>query len=237
MDTINTNNSFNKIILLLLLLVTFSSSKENKTNSNNKFFVSTDDHKVNIPTGKLIPKKQLDATDIFRSFSCFGLKASCPYVDPNKVIPQNRSCCKNLTRLFECSYVDRTQLLRYLNLLKSWNCTEQLEEECRLKTFSFNELAEKMYLSVCDTAGFNTTCNVLNINKKHFNDENLSEKNEIFTDPCQTVEEFYRFGSETSVVFYKLPICPVIWCAVHNKNPVDLKIPFWKCAPKRFFLN
>ena len=148
------------MFLLLVLLVTLASSKENKTNSNIERFISTDGYYNRSTDINLISEENLNVTELFKTNLCKSYQVNCPYVDVYDVIPQHKSCCANLTQLFECSYVYKMQLLRYLNLLKSWNCTKQLQIECSSKTFNFNELSYKMYLSVCDPAKFNTTCKV-----------------------------------------------------------------------------
>ena len=121
-----------KEITLLVLLVTIARSKENITYLDFGGFSGN-----YLADNCSNPEKDLNVGDLFRTFSCKDHRVNCPYVDIKKVIPQNQSCCKNLTQIFECSYRHKMQLMRYLNLLKSWNCSDQLQTECSLKTFNF----------------------------------------------------------------------------------------------------
>ena len=126
--------------------------------------------------------------------------------------------------------------MRYLNLLKSWNCSDQLQTECSLKTFNFNELSDKMYLSVCDSAKFNETCKVRS-SKNNFSMENtdiLSAKSETIKDPCTSVNEFYSGGSENFVEIFSFGhiLCPVVWCAIQRNYSKSFRIEYLDCAHK-----
>ena len=174
---------------------------------------------------------------LFNTSVC-KFEVKCPYVKFDRVIPQNESCCKNLTKAFECSWFHKMQLLRYLNLLKSWNCSDQLEKECRLKTFDFNEFSEMAYLSICDSDSFSRTCKVKN-NTFSQNLGFVSSKEHILKDSCIAVNEFYSFGAESFVEIFStdIPMCPVVWCGFQSKNITNFGLSIWDCATTRFIMN
>ena len=198
-----------KVLIFVISFVTITYSKENSSD--------------------------LNAASIFRKHVCLDYEVNCPYVDIKTVVPQNQTCCKNLTQIFECSYRHNMQLMRYLNLLKSWNCSDQLQTECSLKTFNFNELSEKMYLSVCDLAKFNETCKTQNSGNSTSSKSSyiFSDKPDVIKDPCTSVKEFYSFGPETFVEIFSFDhsLCPVVWCAIQSENIRN--VSSWDCAHQR----
>ena len=129
------------------------------------------------------------------------------------------------------------QLLRYLNLLKSWNCTEQLQKECSSKSFNFNELSYKMYLSVCDPAKFNTTCKVQNSESFILNttSEKYYAEPEVIEDSCGSVRQFYGSNPESYAEIFNMELimCSVVWCGVHYDAIENISL--WDCAPQRLF--
>ena len=175
----------------------------------------------------------LNAGSLFNTSVC-KYEVNCPYIKVGQILPQNESCCKNLTKAFECSWRYKMQLLRYLNLLKSWNCSEQIENECSLKTFNFNDFSEKAYLSVCDPDSFNSTCSV----KDNMSSKSLSSKQSFLKDSCVAVNSFYRFGAGNfvEVLSSDIPMCPIVWCGFHNKNVANVGFSYWDCAPQRLFI-
>ena len=91
-----------KEITLLVLLITIATSNENTTISNVGSLFPTNDynnHEVKFDDLKNA-EKDLNVGDLFKTFSCTDHKVNCPYVDIKKIIPQNQSCCKNLTKMF-----------------------------------------------------------------------------------------------------------------------------------------
>ena len=227
-----------KIIILLFLLANLASSDNNTTSFNSEDLFRNyidNNHKVNGLTESSIYKQDFNVTDLFTATHCKHHKVNCPYVDINKVVPQNRECCKNLTRVFECSYKHRMQLLKYLNLLNSWNCSEQLRIECSSKIFNFNELSDKMYLSVCDPAKFNTTCEVQNSENSNSMLNAYSDNSKKIKDPCSTVRDFYNNGSETFVeIFFDfLTSCPITLYAFQSDNLEKFTKNILDIAPKR----
>lgn len=175
----------------------------------------------------------LNAESLFNTSYC-KFEVNCPYIKVGQILPQNESCCKNLTKAFECSWRYKMQLLRYLNLLKSWNCSEQVDEECSSRTFNFNDLSEKAYLSVCDQDSFNKICSV----KNNISSEILSSKQDFSKNSCFAVNSFYKFGAESFVEVFSLdiPMCPIVWCGFHNKSVTDDGLSYWDCAPQRFLM-
>ena len=226
-----------KIITSLFLFAKLASSDKNTTSLNFEDLSPNyikKNHKVNGLIANSIYEQDFNVTDIFRTTYCKHHKVNCPYVDINKVIPQNKVCCKNLTRIFECSCIYKMQLLRYLNLLKSWNCSEQLRIECSSKSFNFNELSDKMYLSVCDPAKFKTTCEVQNSENSNSMLNVYSANSNNVKDPCSTVRKFYNSGSETFVEFlFALISCPVGLHAFQSNSSEDFTLNVWDIAPKK----
>ena len=174
---------------------------------------------------------------LFKTYVC-NKEVKCPYVDVGQVIPQNLTCCKNLTLAFECSYSFKMQLSRYLNLLRSWNCSSQLETECKLETFNYNEYTDKVYLSVCNSSSFYETCKIqlqqnINLNATY---GFYSTKKDFISDPCVSARGFYSFGSESFVEMFSpdLPLCPVVWCGFQRNKIKTFDLSYWDCAFERF---
>ena len=203
-----------KVITLKCLLVRKASSKENTA--------------------------ILSVEGLFETSVC-KYEVKCPYIDIGQVLPQNETCCKNLTLAFECSYSYKMQLLRYLNLLKSWKCSNQLETECRLKTFNYNELTEKVYLSVCNPENFNETCEIQSPVNYNFNDslDYFSAKKDFLKRHCTSAREFYDFGAENFVEVFSpdLPMCPVVWCGFQRNKIEKFGLSYWDCASERLVLK
>lgn len=174
---------------------------------------------------------------LFKTSVC-NTEVKCPYVDVGQVISQNFTCCKNLTLAFECSYSFKMQLSRYLNLLRSWNCSSQLEAECKLKTFDYNKYTDMVYLSICNSSSFYENCKTkfpVNINLNRTFDV-YSTKKDFISDPCISARDFYSFGSESFVEMFSpdLPLCPVVWCGFQRNKIKKFDLSYWDCAFERF---
>lgn len=185
---------------------------------------------------------------IFGSKKCIKkYPIECPYIKKDQIIPQTKECCQNLVEVFKCSwYSGNSFLTRYLQTLKSWNCSEQLEDECNQKSFAFNEFTKNIYLLFCNKTKLEEKC--FPVLQDYMTDKNITSdlfsfldsvklKSTVTTDSCIQAAVYETNSSEfVEIINTFLVANPVVWCGFNVETVKENDLSAWTCINKRLFL-
>jgi len=194
----------------------------------------------NSSTSSSIHENRTNIAHIFTRNKC-AQPIKCQYVPKDKVISQSKECCNNLTKTFECSWAtDYFYISRYFQTLRSWNCSENLKQECQNRTFALTDYTKNLYLSFCNHSQFEEKCfskvkSVLK-NKKNLTWDlavsmiKTSElsKNEVL-DPCIQVAVSEVSKPENFVEIFKFNYfgCLAVWAGLNASDDKSLHLEYY----------
>lgn len=173
-------------------------------------------------------------------------KLICRFRGPYKSMNRKHEleCCRETVKYFRRVWFNGGYYLTtYFEKLKIWRCP-QYEQECRNKTYAFNDFSRLVYAHNCNQSSLEQECasavksaigkpSIVSWNDV-INDINSSELSfEQLIEPCVQIALYQSKtggdGHFHEVVDVFIPFCGISWCGYDSSTVYSRSISSWTC--------
>lgn len=192
--------------------------------------------------------EQQDLRKIFGDLN-IGSPINCPYSSNKTFLPQPKECCTNLTNYFndliKSPYLIKFSFTRFFYLLKSWNCTEELDFMCKDDMFEHTDFTSAIRKKFCSRTQFEMEC-LERVSQLPFKSSNWNEfvkyvsshtlTNEQLMDSCfqAAVYDSTAEGKFVEVGIVNFMICSIAWNGFDLSIVENMHITVWNVLTNRF---